>query len=299
MSNFIYKDDSSEELYHHGVEGQKWGVKHGPPYPLDRATHNRVVRGRPDTTKSNASRSSNSGLVSFIKNRKDTRDKKQQEKELIRNKKKLDNEANYFEGEYYEYNPNTKTAKGKYFNSVIDAENALYELEDDLSALFNDNIGNKKMYQEFFDKQQKENLKDEAILRYAYDKRPDSLKEKEKEVSNLEKKSNELLEEFVKETASKYEKVPLPEEVKKIGLEKYIRSIAGTEQRGFQKDLKEYPEHFLKSRKFTSNALVDDYYDWRDSKADYSGWDEPNTHKYSTAGQQWGVQRKNKKSQDN
>lgn len=25
----------SNELYHHGVQGQKWGVKHGPPYPLD------------------------------------------------------------------------------------------------------------------------------------------------------------------------------------------------------------------------------------------------------------------------
>ena len=25
----------SNELYHHGILGQKWGVKHGPPYPLD------------------------------------------------------------------------------------------------------------------------------------------------------------------------------------------------------------------------------------------------------------------------
>ena len=23
------------ELYHHGIEGQKWGVRNGPPYPLD------------------------------------------------------------------------------------------------------------------------------------------------------------------------------------------------------------------------------------------------------------------------
>lgn len=33
------------ELYHHGILGQEWGKKHGPPYPLDRQTHNRVVRG--------------------------------------------------------------------------------------------------------------------------------------------------------------------------------------------------------------------------------------------------------------
>ena len=30
----IYKN----ELYHHGIEGQKWGVRNGPPYPLDRST---------------------------------------------------------------------------------------------------------------------------------------------------------------------------------------------------------------------------------------------------------------------
>lgn len=28
-------DQSEEELYHHGVLGQSWGKKHGPPYPLD------------------------------------------------------------------------------------------------------------------------------------------------------------------------------------------------------------------------------------------------------------------------
>ena len=25
-----------DELYHHGIKGQKWGVKNGPPYPLDK-----------------------------------------------------------------------------------------------------------------------------------------------------------------------------------------------------------------------------------------------------------------------
>ena len=36
-----YKGD---ELYHHGIKGQKWGVKNGPPYPLDQQTHNAVIR---------------------------------------------------------------------------------------------------------------------------------------------------------------------------------------------------------------------------------------------------------------
>lgn len=29
-----HDDESEEELYHHGVLGQSWGKKHGPPYPL-------------------------------------------------------------------------------------------------------------------------------------------------------------------------------------------------------------------------------------------------------------------------
>lgn len=31
-------------LEHHGIKGQRWGTKNGPPYPLDRKTHNRVVK---------------------------------------------------------------------------------------------------------------------------------------------------------------------------------------------------------------------------------------------------------------
>lgn len=35
----------SKERYleHHGIKGQKWGVKNGPPYPLDQNTHDLVV----------------------------------------------------------------------------------------------------------------------------------------------------------------------------------------------------------------------------------------------------------------
>lgn len=34
------------ELYHHGVDGQKWGVKHGPPYPLDRSASRQEAKKR-------------------------------------------------------------------------------------------------------------------------------------------------------------------------------------------------------------------------------------------------------------
>ena len=30
------RDRLSEELMHHGVKGQKWGVRNGPPYPIDK-----------------------------------------------------------------------------------------------------------------------------------------------------------------------------------------------------------------------------------------------------------------------
>lgn len=41
----------NDELFHHGIDGQKWGVRHGPPYPLDREDHNEVVEKSHDATK--------------------------------------------------------------------------------------------------------------------------------------------------------------------------------------------------------------------------------------------------------
>lgn len=30
------------ELYHHGIEGQRWGVRNGPPYPLKRGKLSKI-----------------------------------------------------------------------------------------------------------------------------------------------------------------------------------------------------------------------------------------------------------------
>ena len=47
---------TSDYLKHHGIKGQRWGEKNGPPYPLDAKTHKEVVSGAEKTkSKSNAS----------------------------------------------------------------------------------------------------------------------------------------------------------------------------------------------------------------------------------------------------
>lgn len=37
-------DESAEHLEHHGVQGQKWGVRNGPPYPIDRGGDGNIVK---------------------------------------------------------------------------------------------------------------------------------------------------------------------------------------------------------------------------------------------------------------
>lgn len=33
-----------QELYHHGIRGQRWGKKNGPPYPLDAGDHSKLEK---------------------------------------------------------------------------------------------------------------------------------------------------------------------------------------------------------------------------------------------------------------
>ena len=40
MATFYFTNDSYE-LQHHGILGMKWGVKNGPPYPLDASSHSK------------------------------------------------------------------------------------------------------------------------------------------------------------------------------------------------------------------------------------------------------------------
>lgn len=44
LQQLCSKSSSQKYLTHHGIKGQKWGVKNGPPYPLGATIHKMVVR---------------------------------------------------------------------------------------------------------------------------------------------------------------------------------------------------------------------------------------------------------------
>ena len=72
------------DLMHHGVDGQKWGVKHGPPYPLD-------------SSKSTGSRlKTKKKKLDFKKSSKDFEKRFKKEKEkIIEERSKKEQDAKY------------------------------------------------------------------------------------------------------------------------------------------------------------------------------------------------------------
>lgn len=88
------------ELYHHGIKGQTWGVTNGPPYPLSQAEHNSVVSEAKSRMKTHFNRAHRGlGLHTKeeraqIKARKERRKMmKKQEKEIERGRKQNLSEA--------------------------------------------------------------------------------------------------------------------------------------------------------------------------------------------------------------
>lgn len=41
-------NEYTKTLCHHGIRNQRWGVRNGPPYPLDQKIHKRIVKGKQD-----------------------------------------------------------------------------------------------------------------------------------------------------------------------------------------------------------------------------------------------------------
>lgn len=44
-SHFMEEYVEATDAEHHGIPRQRWGIRNGPPYPLNQETHDRVVRG--------------------------------------------------------------------------------------------------------------------------------------------------------------------------------------------------------------------------------------------------------------
>ena len=40
---WMAKNLYSHQLFHHGVKGQKWGIRNGPPYPLEKSHKNSII----------------------------------------------------------------------------------------------------------------------------------------------------------------------------------------------------------------------------------------------------------------
>jgi len=70
--NLVSKEDYENYLAHEGVHGMRWGVTHGPPYPLDRT---------------------NSGGISKKQERAAARLQRKEDREAARTKKRADKKA--------------------------------------------------------------------------------------------------------------------------------------------------------------------------------------------------------------
>lgn len=80
---YIMQKKHEDYLMHHGVDGQKWGVKHGPPYPLD-------------SSKSTGSRLKTKKKLDFKKSSKDFEKRFKKEKEkLIEERAKKEKDSKY------------------------------------------------------------------------------------------------------------------------------------------------------------------------------------------------------------
>lgn len=78
----------SDELEHHGVKGQSWGERNGPPYPLSRGKDGRITKTQKKKKASLLARAKNAlgGKKSVSKTKKTKESKEEESTEKIREK---------------------------------------------------------------------------------------------------------------------------------------------------------------------------------------------------------------------
>lgn len=90
---FLGDERTDEFLAHHGIQGMKWGVSNGPPYPLSSAEHNKVVSKAKDAAKvaGSAIKKAGSATVKAAKKTKENIDKKVADKKAEKKEQEIRN----------------------------------------------------------------------------------------------------------------------------------------------------------------------------------------------------------------
>ena len=104
MEFYIVRDD---KLEHHGIDGMHWGERNGPPYPLSREKHNKVVR----SSKENSGESKETRGFSFTQKLKNKKEYEKSIRVLEMNRPRTDNNVEKFKNDFNKIKENTAVLK--------------------------------------------------------------------------------------------------------------------------------------------------------------------------------------------
>lgn len=135
-----YETRFSDELMHHGIDGQKWGKKNGPPYPLSRQDHKQVISSsKTKAEKEKAAeekRQAKEYRKAFKKRKKAEAFRIKYEKKLEKQKKKQEEEEKRKQEEAAKAEE-AKKKRAKEFSKSKSAEDASKLSSEELQARIN------------------------------------------------------------------------------------------------------------------------------------------------------------------